>query len=109
MGSERRYMIYGVGNGIVDKQVQITDGELAELHLSKGYMELADQEEQAEILSHLGNRESELHAGGSAANTVVGVAQMGGTAAYACSLAGDAFGRHLDKILSDNPRSFYGL
>ncbi|MGQ4807144.1 Ribokinase [Candidatus Entotheonellaceae bacterium PAL068K] len=93
MGSERRYMVYGVGNGIVDKQVKITDVELEELRLSKGYMELADQEEQATILSYLGDRESELHAGGSAANTVVGLAQMGGTGAYACSLAADGFGR----------------
>ena len=41
-------------------------------------MELADQAEQARILAYLGNREHELHAGGSAANTVVGMAQMGG-------------------------------
>jgi sugar/nucleoside kinase (ribokinase family) len=92
--SERRYAVYGIGNGIVDKQVKITDVELEELHLSKGYMELADQEEQGRILAYLGNRESGLHAGGSAANTIVGVAQMGGTAAYACSLAEDALGRH---------------
>ncbi len=94
MGADRRYSVYGVGNGIVDQQVKITDVELEELHLSKGYMELADQAEQARILSYLGNRESELHAGGSAANTVVGIAQMGGTVAYACSLSDDELGSH---------------
>ncbi len=94
MGADRRYSVYGVGNGIVDKQVKITDVELEELHLSKGYMELADQAEQARILSYLGNRESELHAGGSAANTIAGIAQMGGTVAYACSLSDDELGRH---------------
>ena len=81
MGSERRYMVYGIGNGIVDQQVKITDGELEDLRLSKGFMELADQAEQGRILAYLGNRESELHAGGSAANTVVGMAQMGGAVA----------------------------
>ncbi len=94
MGVERRYLVYGVGNGIVDKQVKITDVELEELHLSKGYMELADQAEQARILTYLGNRESELHAGGSAANTMAGIAQMGGAVAYACSLADDELGSH---------------
>ena len=94
MASERRYLVYGIGNGIVDKQVKITDSELEDLRLSKGYMELAEQAEQARILAYLGNRESELHAGGSAANTVVGIAQMGGTAAYTCSLAADELGRH---------------
>ena len=74
MASERRYMVYGIGNGLVDKQVKITDSELEDLRLSKGYMELAEQAEQARILAYLGNRESELHAGGSAANTVVGMA-----------------------------------
>jgi sugar/nucleoside kinase (ribokinase family) len=94
MGSERRYMVYGIGNGIVDKQVKITDSELEDLRLHKGYMELADPDEQARILTYLGNRESELHAGGSAANTVVGVAQMGATVAYTCSLGADELGRH---------------
>jgi sugar/nucleoside kinase (ribokinase family) len=94
MASERRYMVYGIGNGLVDKQVKITDSELEDLRLSKGYMELADQVEQARILTYLGNRDSELHAGGSAANTVVGMAQMGGTVAYTCSLAADELGRH---------------
>ena len=64
MGSERRYMVYGIGNGIVDQQVKITDSELEDLRLSKGFMELADQAEQRRILAYLGNRESELHAGG---------------------------------------------
>ncbi len=94
MGADRRYSVYGVGNGIVDKQVKVTDVELEELHLSKGYMELADQAEQARILSYLGNRESELHAGGSAANTIAGIAQMGGAVAYACSLSDDELGAH---------------
>ena len=93
-GSERRYMVYGIGNGIVDQQVKITDSELEDLRLSKGFMELADQAEQGRILAYLGNREHELHAGGSAANTVVGMAQMGGTVAYTCSLAADELGRH---------------
>ena len=94
MGSERHYMVYGIGNGIVDQQVKITDSELEDLRLHKGSSELADQAEQVRILAYLGNRESELHAGGSAANTVVGIAQMGGTVAYTCSLGSDALGQH---------------
>lgn len=94
MGVDHHYLVYGVGNGIVDKQVKVTDVELEELQLSKGYMELADQSEQARILNYLGNRESELHAGGSAANTIAGIAQMGGEVAYACSLAQDELGNH---------------
>src|SRR5215475_12885765 len=86
-GSERRYMVYGIGNGLVDKQVKITDSELEDLHLSKGFMELAEQAEQARLLAYLGNRESELHAGGSAANTWFGMAQMEGHSAHTCPLA----------------------
>jgi hypothetical protein len=55
-GSERRYMVYGIGNGIVDQQVKITDSELEDLRLSKGFMELADQAEQGRILAYLGKR-----------------------------------------------------
>ena len=92
--AERRYTVYGIGNGIVDKQVKVTESELEDLRLRKGYMELADQAEQERILAYLGHRESELHAGGSAANTIVGMAQMGGTVAYTCSLAADELGQH---------------
>lgn len=89
----RRYMVYGIGHGIVDKQVKITDSELEDLRLSKGFMELADQAEQARILAYLGQRDSEFHAGGSAANTIVGIAQMGGAVAYTCSLGSDDLGQ----------------
>src|SRR5439155_22605433 len=93
-GLERRFIVYGIGNGLVDKQVKITDSELEDLHLSKGFIELADQAEQGRILAYLSNREHEMHAGGSAANTIVGMAQMGGIVAYTCSLAADDLGRH---------------
>ena len=101
MSVERRYMVYGIGNGIVDRQVKATDAELLALHLGKGRMELADAQEQADILAYLGDREGELHAGGSAANTIVGIAQMGGRAAYACSLAEDAAGQHYRSEFAD--------
>ena len=94
MSAQRQYLVYGIGNGLVDQQVKITDSELEDLHLHKGYMELAEQAEQARILAYLGNRESELHAGGSAANTMVGMGQMGGIVAYTCSLAADDLGHH---------------
>ena len=101
MSVERRYMVYGIGNGIVDRQVKATDAELLALQLGKGRMELADAQEQAGILAYLGDREGELHAGGSAANTIVGIAQMGGRAAYACSLAEDAAGQHYRSEFAD--------
>ena len=101
MDITRRYMVYGIGNGIVDRQVKVTDAELQALLLSKGRMELTDPQEQAGILAHLGDREGELHAGGSAANTIVGIAQMGGSAAYACSLAEDAAGQHYRSEFAD--------
>ena len=101
MSVERRYMVYGIGNGIVDRQVRVTDAELQALQLGKGRMELTDPQGQADILAHLGDREGELHAGGSAANTIVGIAQMGGSAAYACSLAEDAAGQHYRSEFAD--------
>ena len=94
MDAERPYMVYGIGNGLVDKQVKITDNELEELRLSKGFMELAEPAEQEHILTYLQDRASELHAGGSAANTMIGIAQMGGTVAYTCSLGADDLGQH---------------
>lgn len=92
MATTRPIELYGVGNALVDKQVKVTDVELEELRLTRGGMQLTSADEQKAILDRIGDRDAELHAGGSAANTIVAFAQMGGRAAYACALGRDEFG-----------------
>ena len=91
--SKKSLLVYGIGNALVDKQTKITDVELEELRLQKGGMVLTDDAGQTNIQHFLGSRDSELHAGGSAANTIVGMAQFGGRVAYAGSVGNDEFGK----------------
>ncbi len=92
MSQARPVDVYALGNGIVDHLVSVTDVEIEELRLQKGGMALTDEAGQKTIHDYLGEREARIHAGGSAANTIIGVAQLGGKGAYACSLGNDSAG-----------------
>lgn len=86
------YDIYGVGNALVDMQTQVSDEILEKLGYAKGIMTLVEEETQVKVLSELDGRSVNRCAGGSAANTIIGVADFGGTAAYAAKVGGDPLG-----------------
>lgn len=81
------YDVYGVGNALVDIQAHVSDAVLEQLEYAKGIMTLVDVDTQQQILSALGAADTYRCAGGSAANTIVGVAEFGGRAAYCGKVA----------------------
>ncbi|MDQ6988405.1 MAG: adenosine kinase [Mariprofundaceae bacterium] len=85
--------VYGVGNAIMDLQVQCDDAFLQQHAIEKGIMSLTQAEEQQRILQALSSQEVNYCSGGSAANTMVAIAAMGGSAAYAGKVAEDDFGQ----------------
>src|SRR5262249_43364986 len=86
------YDVYGVGNALVDIQARITDVLLPQLGFTKGVMTLVDEPVQIRVLSSLDGAAISRCAGGSAANTVMGVVDLGGKAAYAGKVGTDALG-----------------
>ena len=84
--------VYGVGNALVDIQTQVADQMLADLNIEKGVMTLVDEEQQSAVLSKLAGSPLHRCAGGSAANTIVALADLGGSAAYAGKVADDEIG-----------------
>ena len=86
------YDVYGVGNSLVDVQAQIDDDILGRLEFTKGIMTLVDESTQTRVLAALDGAKINRCAGGSAANTIAGVADFGGKAAYAGKLGRDALG-----------------
>ena len=82
--------VVGMGNAIVDVLAEVPDRVLAELGLVRGSMELADLRRAEEIYSALGPAVEV--SGGSAANTVAGVAALGGTAGFVGKVADDDLG-----------------
>ncbi len=87
-----KYDVYGVGNALVDIQANVSDETLKKLDFQKGVMTLVDEEVQTEVLSAISENNISQCAGGSAANTMMGIADFGGKAAYRCQVAADAIG-----------------
>ena len=82
--------VVGIGNAIVDVVAQADDALLAEEDLPKGSMTLIDAA-RADALRARAGAAVEV-SGGSAANTMVGVARLGGAAGYVGKVRDDAAG-----------------
>lgn len=84
------YDVVAVGNAIVDMIQPVPEAFLAEENIAKDAMTLIDEARA----DHLSGRLSEavIAAGGSAANTMTGVASFGGRAAYIGKVADDSLG-----------------
>ncbi len=86
------YDVFGVGNSLVDIQAQVGDQFLEMVGYPKGIMTLVDDAVQRRVLDLLNDQPMNRCAGGSAANTVMGVVDFGGSAAYAGKTGQDEIG-----------------
>jgi sugar/nucleoside kinase (ribokinase family) len=89
--SETKYQVTAIGNAMVDVIVHVDDAVLSAHGMEKGAMTLIDAE-RADGLYSLMPPAIE-RSGGSAGNTIAGVASLGGTAAYIGKVSGDQFGQ----------------
>jgi len=89
--SEPGIDVLGIGNAIVDVLGETDDATLARHGLAKGTMALVDREESERALTRMG--ESVQVSGGSAANTIVGLASLDSRAAYVGKVRDDALGQ----------------
>ena len=91
-----QFDVYGIGNALVDTEYEVTDAFLAEAGVEKGVMTLIDEEQRLAILQLLEEKHEHevIHqsGGGSAANTMVAVAQLGAKSFYSCKVASDQVG-----------------
>ncbi len=85
------YDVVAVGNAIVDVIGRCDDAFLTAHGAPKGHMRLVDAEQVAALYNAMGPARE--ISGGSAANTVAGVASFGGRPAYMGKVADDEFGR----------------
>lgn len=87
-----KYDVYGLGNALVDMEFEIHDEFLQENSIDKGVMTLVDENQQHELIEQLDVFEGIKASGGSAANTLIAVSSMGGSAYYSCKVADDDLG-----------------
>ncbi len=90
------YDVLGIGNAIMDMIAPVPESFLSEHNMAKGSMALIDQATALAVNKALSatSKPTEI-AGGSAANTMVGIAEMGVRAAYMGKVGKDAVGTRL--------------
>ncbi|EQA45281.1 carbohydrate kinase, PfkB family [Leptospira broomii serovar Hurstbridge str. 5399] len=88
----KHYDVFGVGNALVDILVLTDDPFLKDLGWTKGIMTLVDSQTQGKVLTALEGHKKELRSGGSAANTMIALANSGGTGTYTGKVSKDTYG-----------------
>ncbi|HKD21039.1 MAG TPA: adenosine kinase [Rhizomicrobium sp.] len=94
-----KYDVAGIGNAIVDVIAAVDDSFLLTHNIAKGVMTLID-EYRAEQLFGAFPQTREI-AGGSAANTMVGLASLGGTGLFIGKVKDDRLGQSFAASLKD--------
>ncbi len=103
--------IIGIGNALVDVLTQMEDDRLLEaLELPRGSMQLVDAERMAQIQEKSKKLKKQRASGGSAANTIHGLAKLGMKTAFIGSVGKDETGRFFEEDLKNSgitPILFY--
>ena len=85
--------ILGIGNALIDVLINISDDSvLQNFGLPKGSMTLVDAILSEEIKIRTKNNHRIIQTGGSAANTIHGIAKLGGRCGYIGKISDDEFG-----------------
>ena len=98
--------ILGIGNAIVDVICKIEDKYLIDNALTKGAMKLVDEIEFKKLLSSLNIEETV--SGGSVANSIVGLSQLGNEVGFIGKVSNDNFGqKYEDGLKKENVNYIY--
>jgi adenosine kinase len=89
--SSTQFDVLGIGNAIVDVIARTDEAFLSQHKMRKGTMQLIDEAQAARLYDAMGPAVEV--SGGSAANTIVGVANLGARAAFIGKIKDDELGR----------------
>jgi sugar/nucleoside kinase (ribokinase family) len=90
----REFNVCGLGNAIVDIFLEVGEEEFAALGFERGTMRLVEPGEQRGLIERFGGRDLRLVSGGSVANSVIALAQLGGEGAFIGCVGDDRYGLH---------------
>ena len=96
-----RYDVFGMCNALFDLQAEVDYDMLSDLALTPGSMHLLDADQHAALVSRVRPRIVNQAAGGSGANTMIGIAALGGTACFTSRVGADEFGRAYRRSLAE--------
>ncbi|MEO1253294.1 MAG: adenosine kinase [Bacteroidota bacterium] len=96
----KKYNVCAIGNAIVDYEIEVEDQFFKDNEVEKGLMTLVDEERQGVLLDAVQGKIKKRQGGGSAANTVFGLAEFGGKGFYTCKVANDQDGQlYVDDLM----------
>lgn len=102
----KKYDVYAIGNALVDYLTFVSDSFLIENDIKKGIMSLVESPPQNAVALPSGEN-LVRSSGGSAANTIVGLAVMGGSGCYSGKVGDDEPGRFYRENLNQAGVDFF--
>ena len=98
--------VLGIGNAIVDVICKVNDEFISHNNLTKSTMKLVDETEFKKLLSAL--KIEETVSGGSVANSIVGLSQLGNEVSFIGKISDDDFGKkYEDGLIKENVNFLY--
>ncbi|PIO05351.1 adenosine kinase, partial [Candidatus Woesearchaeota archaeon CG08_land_8_20_14_0_20_43_7] len=91
--------VIGIGNALMDILTQVDEKKILALGLQKGIFNLVDEDKSSEVLKALDVDELKLVPGGSVANTMAGIANMGGKAMFYGRVGKDEHGDNYHNLM----------
>lgn len=98
---EREIDVVGIGSALLDFTVEVDERVLDKIGLKKGQMHLIDEKRSREIFEELKDYTIETTPGGSSANTLAGIAVLGGRSLFLGKVGNDHNG---DYYISENEK-----
>jgi len=96
--------VIGIGNAIIDVLCKVEENFLIENNLIKGSMKLIDENNLNNLLDKI--KIEKVISGGSAANTIFGLAKLGNKVGFIGKVNNDEFGKKYEKGLIDENIDF---
>ena len=100
----KRYQVVGIGNAIVDVFSQADDSFLELMGIEKGIMQLVERERGELLYAAMANRVQA--AGGSVANTLAGLGNLGLTTGFIGRVHDDVLGRFYARAMAEGGTDF---
>ena len=99
--------VLGIGNAIIDVICKVDENFISDNNLTKGTMKLIfDESEFQKLLSKL--KIEKTISGGSVANSIVGLSQLGNEVSFIGKISDDDFGKkYEDGLIKENVNFFY--
>ena len=98
--------VLGIGNAIVDVICKVEDSFISQNNLTKSTMKLVDEAEFKKLMHSL--KIEETVSGGSVANSIVGLSQLGNKVGFIGKISDDELGKKYEEgLMKENVNFFY--